>query len=216
MTLSQPCVKHDQTIKILVADDHTLVAEGIERLLLECFQHVDVVTSGELLVSSILLLQPDVVVTDISMPDLNGIEAMRILRKDGCTTPFIFLTMHAESAMAAQAVNAGASAYVLKSSAGEELVFAIREVLQNRTYVTPSLAVNAIISSGHARYSLTEKQIDILQHVALGMRPKEIAFQLGISVRTVESHKYAIMQELGVHGTVELVRKAQQEGLITG
>lgn len=207
---------HDDywALRVVVADDHLVVAQGIERLLLECFESVELVSSGEELIESVRREPPDVVVTDISMAGLSGIDAMRSLRHEGCMTPFVFLTMHADSMMAAEAVKAGASGYILKSSAGEELVRAIREVVAGRTYVTPTLAVNAIISSERQHYSLTDKQQRILQFVAQGLRSKQIAYELGVSVRTVESHKYAIMQELGVHGTVELVRKAEQEGLI--
>ncbi|MET0814312.1 MAG: response regulator transcription factor, partial [Pseudoxanthomonas sp.] len=196
------------TQRLLVADDHLLVAQGIERLLLECFESVELVASGEQLMDVVRLDAPDVVVTDITMSGVSGIDAMRILREEGCTTPFIFLTMHGESSLAAEAVRAGAQGYVLKASAGEELVHAIREVLKGNTYVTPALAVSAIISSGQLHYNLTDKQLRVLEYVARGMRSKQIAYELGVSVRTIESHKYAIMQELGVHGTVELVRKA--------
>ncbi|MET0580877.1 MAG: response regulator transcription factor [Pseudoxanthomonas sp.] len=202
------------TQRLLVADDHLLVAQGIERLLLECFESVELVASGEQLMDVVRTDAPDVVVTDITMSGVSGIDAMRILREEGCTTPFIFLTMHGESSLAAEAVRAGAQGYVLKASAGEELVHAIREVLKGNTYVTPALAVSAIISSGQLHHNLTDKQLRVLEYVARGMRSKQIAYELGVSVRTIESHKYAIMQELGVHGTVELVRKAEQEGLI--
>ncbi|MCL1633968.1 response regulator transcription factor [Luteimonas sp. SX5] len=201
-------------LRVLVADDHLLVAQGVERLLLECFETVELVSSGEDLIASVRRERPDVVVTDISMAGVNGIDAMRILHEEGYAMPFVFLTMHSDSVVAAEAVKAGASGYILKSSAGEELVRAIQEVVAGRTYVTPTLAVNAIISSERRHYNLTDKQRRILQFVAKGLRSKQIAYELGVSVRTVESHKYAIMQELGVHGTVELVRKAEQEGLI--
>lgn len=200
--------------RLLVADDHMVVAQGIERLLLECFESVEVVLSGEQLLDAVRVGTPDVVITDITMSGMSGIDAMRTLRAEGCETPFIFLTMHGESCMAAEAVRAGAQGYVLKASAGEELVYAIREVLKGNTYVTPALAVSAIISASRSHYTLTEKQLRVLEYVARGMRSKQIAFELDVSVRTIESHKYAIMQELGVHGTVELVRKAELEGLL--
>ncbi len=201
-------------LRVLVADDHLLVAQGVERLLLECFETVELVSSGEDLIASVRRERPDVVVTDISMAGVSGIDAMKILRQEGYAMPFVFLTMHSDSLIAAEAVKAGASGYILKTSAGDELVRAIREVVAGRTYVTPTLAVHAIISSERQHYNLTDKQHRILQFVAKGLRSKQIAYELGVSVRTVESHKYAIMQELGVHDTVELVRKAEQEGLI--
>lgn len=201
--------------RLLLADDHVLVAQGLERLLLECFCHIDIVRSGEALVESVRHAPPDVVVADISMEGMSGLEAMRTLRGLGHDVPFVFLTMHADPELAAEAIQSGASGYVLKASAGEELVRALLEVLAGRTYVTPTLAARTIrAGAGRAGGGLTQKQREILVRVAQGLRSKQIAFELGLSVRTVESHKYTIMQELGVHSTVELVRKAAQAGLI--
>lgn len=206
----------DASLRLLVADDHLVVAQGIERLLRECFEHVDLVISGEAVVDRVLLGQVDLVITDISMTGISGIEAMRRLRRCGLATPFVFLTMHSDCRMAAEAIRGGASGYLLKSAAGDELVRAIHEVLAGRSYVTPTLAGPTISASDVQGHSLTEKQQRILGYVAQGLRSKQIAYELGISVRTVESHKYAIMQALGVHGTVELVRKAEQLGLVPG
>ncbi|WP_312236168.1 response regulator transcription factor [Stenotrophomonas sp.] len=200
--------------KVVVADDHMLVAQGIERLLMDCFDSIVLVSSGEELVETVRRDPPDVIVADISMPGISGIEAMRMVHEEGYAMPFVFLTMHDESSMAAEAIRAGARGYILKSSAGDELVRALNGVMDGQTYVTPTVAVNAIVCSGRRQYSLTDKQLRILEYVALGLRSKQIAYELGVSVRTIESHKYAIMQELGVHGTLELVRKAEQEGLI--
>lgn len=200
--------------KVVVADDHMLVAQGIERLLMDCFESIVLVSSGEELLDSLRRESPDVVVSDISMPGISGIDVMRQARSEGCLTPFVFLTMHDESSMAAEAIRAGARGYILKSAAGDELVRAINGVMDGQTYVTPTLAANAIVASGRCQYVLTDKQLRILEYVARGLRSKQIAYELGVSVRTIESHKYAIMQELGVHGTLELVRKAELEGLI--
>ncbi|MEG2805923.1 response regulator transcription factor [Stenotrophomonas sp.] len=200
--------------RVVVADDHTLVAQGIERLLADSFQSIELVGSGEQLLSSVRRDPPDVVVTDISMPGMSGIEAMRVMHGEGYAMPVVFLTMHDESSVAAEAIRAGARGYILKSSAGDELMRALAGIMSGQTYVTPTLAANAIVCAGRPAYSLTEKQLRILEYVSLGLRSKQIAYELGVSVRTIESHKYAIMQELGVHGTLELVRKAEQEGLI--
>ncbi|MGO4549803.1 response regulator transcription factor [Lysobacter sp. 2RAF19] len=210
---------------MLLADDHVLVAQGVEMLLLECFCNIQIVSDGESLVASVKRDPPDVVVSDISMAGMSGLEAMRTVRAMGIEVPFVFLTMHADPELAAEAIEGGASAYVLKSSAGDELVRAIFEVLAGRTYVTPTLAARTIRASAHRAHApsasrarpdaaLTQKQREILERVAQGLRSKQIAFELGLSVRTVESHKYAIMQEFGVHSTVELVRKAAHAGLI--
>lgn len=203
-------------VRLLLADDHAVVGQGIKLLLAERFDRIDLVCSGEALIDSVEREQPDVVVADISMPGLSGIDAMRELARRGHILPFVFLTQHGDTALAAEAVRAGARGYVLKSAAGEELVRAVEEVLGGRTYVTPGIAASAIRAVDRPRYALTEKQLKILEMVSLGLRSKQIAYHLGVSVRTVESHKYAIMQELDVHGTVELVRKAQQEGLVRG
>jgi DNA-binding NarL/FixJ family response regulator len=212
--------------RVLLADDHVLVAQGVEMLLLECFCNIQIVTDGESLVEAATREPPEVIVSDISMGKMSGLEAMRALRALGIDTPFVFLTMHADPELAAEAIEAGASGYVLKSSAGDELVRAIFDVLAGRTYVTPTLAARTIRASAHRAHAtpgagrastdaaLTQKQREILTRVAQGLRSKQIAFELGLSVRTVESHKYAIMQELGVHSTVELVRKAAHAGLI--
>jgi DNA-binding NarL/FixJ family response regulator len=194
-----------------------VVAQGVERLLRECFGDVRLVQSGEALVAAVQADAPDVVISDITMEGISGIDAMHQLRELGIETPFIFLTMHGSPEMAAEAIQCGGSGYVLKHSAGEELVRAIQEVLAGRTYVTPTLAVRTISASARPRsHTLTGKQSDILHCVARGLRSKQIARELGLSVRTVEGHKFAIMQQLGVHSTIELVRKASLMGLITG
>lgn len=204
-----------QCVRLLVADDHILVAQGIEQLLRPCFGHVRVVNSGEALMDALMHHTYDVVITDVSMDGMSGIEAMQQTRRLGCTVPFIFLTMHGGAAIAAEAIRSGASGYVLKSSAGEDLLHAIREVLAGRTYVASSVALRAIHGmEGQPGSGLTDKQRRILEYVGKGLRSKQIAYELGISVRTVESHKYTIMQELGVHGTVELVRRAEELGLL--
>ena len=201
--------------RLLLADDHVLVAQGLERLLLECFCSIETVRSGEAVVEAVERDAPDIVVADISMDGMSGVDAMRVLRERGFDTPFLFLTMHSDPELAAEAIQSGASGYVLKASAGDELVRAILEVLAGRTYVTPTLAARTIRAGAErAGAGLTSKQREILVRVAQGLRSKQIAFELGLSVRTVESHKYTIMQELGVHSTVELVRKAAQAGLI--
>ncbi len=211
-----PELPHDRP-RIVIADDHRLVAEGLQRLLEDDCVLLACVSSGTELLEVVRRLQPDLVVTDLAMPDRNGLSVMRELRAEGVTVPFVFLTMHAETALAEQAFRAGASAYVLKSSAGEELLRAIHAVRSGRTYITPTLGARVIAT--HARgdgYTLTEKQLQVLRLVSEGLRSKQIAAELGISVRTVESHKYAMMQALDVHSTVELVRKAEEYGLTPG
>ena len=207
----------DQDLRILIADDHLMVAQGVERLLVQDHREVIVVDSGEALIERVAAGGIDIVISDISMRGVNGLEAMRQLHALGHHVPFIFLTMHSEFRVAAEAMRCGASGYLLKSAAGDELLRALAEVLGGRTYVTPTLAGSTLtMASSVVQPELTEKQRQILLQVARGLRSKQIAYALGISVRTVESHKYSIMQALGVHGTVELVRRAEQMGLIPG
>ncbi|KRG67748.1 hypothetical protein ABB27_09120 [Stenotrophomonas terrae] len=192
-----------------------MVGEGVVRLLRDRFDEVQLVLSGEQLLQAARAGGIDIIVTDISMEDMTGIDAMRMLRAEGITTPFVFLSMHHSCAIVSEALRAGAGGYVLKSAAGDELLHAIDEVLAGRVYLASGLAAMALTSSGRGeRYTLTDKQRRILDWVAQGLRSKQIAYELGVSVRTVESHKYAIMQLMGVHGTLELVRRAHQLGLI--
>lgn len=201
--------------RVLVADDHAMVGEGVVRLLRDRFDDVRLVLSGEELLCAVRAGGVDIIVTDISMGDMTGIDAMRQLRAEGDTTPFVFLSMHHGCAIVTEALRTGAGGYVLKAAAGEELLHAINEVMAGRVYLTAGLAAMALSSSGRGeRFVLTDKQRRILDWVAQGLRSKQIAYELGVSVRTVESHKYAIMQQMGVHGTLELVRRAHQLGLI--
>ncbi len=204
-----------QPARIVVADDHKLVGEGVARLLRDQFHAVRLVMSGGELMDAVRAEEVDAVITDVTMRDMTGIDAMRRLRAEGCTPPFIFLTMHDNFAVVAEALRSGASGYVLKAAAGDELLHALGEVLAGRSYLAPSLGAMAIASAGrNSNHTLTEKQHCILNWVAQGLRSKQIAYELGVSVRTIESHKYAMMQQMGVHGTLELVRRAQQLGLI--
>lgn len=207
---------HKCSTRLVIADDHVLVAQGLARLLGETFDDVALVSSGQALGDHVRQHRPDLVITDLSMPDISGLEVMRQLHREGVDIPFVFLTMHGDATMAAEALRAGASAYVLKSVAGEELLRAIREVLAGNTYITPTLGAQVIaVQPTYSASPLTDKQLQVLAMVAAGMRSKQIAHQLGVSVRTVESHKYAIMQVMDVHSTVELIRKAQLSGLAT-
>jgi DNA-binding NarL/FixJ family response regulator len=209
--------------RVLLADDHTIVVQGLEILLRE---HVDLVGSvrdGVALVEEALRLRPDVVVVDISMPLLNGLDAIRELRRRESDARAVVLTMYAERQLAVEALQAGASAYVLKHSAGEELVTALREVLRGRTYITPLLAgeVRAPAAEMPARrparsLGLTSRQRQVLQLVAEGRTMKEIAGALNLSSRTVESHKYQMLAALQLRTTADLVRYAVQLGLVSG
>lgn len=203
--------------RVLVADDHRIVAEGLRGLLEPEYELLEVVEDGRALLEAHDRLHPDIVVADVTMPLLNGIQAVRRLRESGSSAKFIFLTMHPEVSYATEALDAGAAGYVLKHSAPEELVTAIREALAGRTYVTPRIAGGVLEALRHgdkAKPRLTSRQAEVLQLVAEGRSAKEIAALLDLSPRTVESHKYAIMEQVGVKTTAELVQYAVKRGLV--
>jgi len=206
--------------RVLLADDHAIVVEGLATLLKDEFELVGTVNDGSELVSSARRLQPDVIVADIAMPVLGGLEALRRLKTIKTDAKIIFLTMHADAELATEAFRAGASGYVLKNSAGEELITAIREVVKGQTYLTPLMTKDVIAKLSEpglaAEPKLTERQRDVLRLIAEGRRMKEVAAALGLSTRTVETHKYEMMRALGVESTAELVRYAIQIGLIDG
>ena len=207
-------------ISVLLADDHTLVAEGLKSLLKDSFDLVGVAHDGRALLEMSARLRPDVIVTDISMPLLNGLDAVRQIRAERPETRIIVLTMHRDTHLAASAFKAGVSGYLLKVSPGEELVNAIREVAQGRSYVTTLLAkdlINLLMDAGAAHENqspLTPRQREVLQLIAEGRTMKEVANVLNISPRTAESHKYDIMQALSVQTTAELVQCAVRMKLV--
>jgi DNA-binding NarL/FixJ family response regulator len=200
--------------RLVFADDHRMVAEGIVRLLEPAYDIVAVVEDGGALLEAIRREVPDLVLSDINMPRGNGLEVLKALRARGDATPFVILTMHAEPSLAGMAMKAGANGYVLKMSAGEELLLALRRVRDGDTYVTPSLGVHAADRLPGEIRELTPKQREVLRMVGQGMRSREIAERMGLSTRTVEAHKYMIMQILGVHSTLELVRRSEDLGLL--
>lgn len=200
--------------RLIIADDHRMVAEGIQRILGDDFELLEMESDGDALFEAVCRLSPDLVVTDINMPGTNGLDVLKRLRQQGDRTAFVFLTMHAEPALAASAMRAGASAYVLKNAAGEDLLTAAHQVLAGGTYVTPSLGAHFISSHIQDLQQFTAKQREVLRLVGCGMRSKQIADELKLSVRTVEAHKYVMMQILGVHSTMELVRRSEELGLL--
>ncbi|HEX7229195.1 MAG TPA: response regulator transcription factor [Candidatus Binatia bacterium] len=204
--------------RVLLADDHSIVAEGLATLLKGHCDLVGSVRNGSELIDAARKLRPDVIVADIAMPVLGGLEALRRLKKMKNDAKVIFLTMHADAQLATEALRAGACGYVLKQSAGEELIAAIREVLQGKTYLAPSITGDVIAnltgSTPQSDVKLTPRQRDVLRLIAEGRRMKEIGAILELSTRTVESHKYEMMRALGVESTAELVRYAIQIGLV--
>jgi len=207
--------------RVLLADDHKIVTEGLKGLLEPEFELVGTVEDGRALLAAAEKLRPDVIVADISMPLLNGIDSVRQIKKVHDEIKVVFLTMHPDVTYAVSAFEAGASGYVLKHSAPTELVAAIRSALRGKTFVTPLLAGEFMQRSKERATQrdestrLTERQREILQLLAEGKSAKEIAAVLNISSRTVEFHKYHIMKDLGLKSTAELVHYAVRHGIIT-
>jgi DNA-binding NarL/FixJ family response regulator len=207
-------------VRVLLADDHILVADGIAALLCEEYELAGRASNGRELVDAARRLKPDVVVTDISMPVLNGIDALRELKRAGSGIRVVVVTMHADPFLAAEAVRAGAMGYVLKHSAGGELLQAVREVVAGRVYITPLIAGEllarlAAVDGGGADPRLTARQRQVLQLVAEGHTMKQVAVILRVSRRTAEAHKYQIMAQLDVHSTAQLVQHAIRMGLVS-
>ncbi|HEX6851381.1 MAG TPA: response regulator transcription factor [Candidatus Polarisedimenticolaceae bacterium] len=208
--------------RVLLADDHRLVAEGIKTLLEREFEIVGMAEDGLALLDAAERLHPDVVVADITMPRLNGIDAIARLRQIDDRIRIVLLTMHPEPMYVRRALDAGASGYVLKHSSPEELVAAIRAALAGRTYIEPTLVGELLHDSARRPgdhvdpvASLTPRQREILQMVAEGRTAKEIGAALAISARTVEFHKYQLMESLGLHTTADLVHFAIKHGIVS-
>lgn len=210
--------------RVLLADDHTLVAQGIQKLLEPQFELVGTSADGRALLEDADRLRPDIILMDISMPLLNGIDAAKRLRKTVPESKIVFLTMHADPTYVSEAFRAGGLGYLLKRAAAAELVFALEEVLKGRYYVTPAVAKDVVrpVLERDARgratppeeaRELTPRQREVLQLVAEGKSIKEIAHILTISVKTVEFHKSRIMEELDLHTTADLTKYAVAHGI---
>ncbi len=208
--------------RVLLADDHKILADGLRGLLGSDYDLIGAVEDGRELVSEATRLEPDVIIADISMPLLNGIEAARQILKDRPKARIIFLTMHSDVAYAMEAFRAGAVGYLLKRSAGAELVTAIEEVLKGGVYVTPAIAKAMMRDSLFGRppspetpsNALTSRQREVLQLVAEGHSIKEIAAILTLSPKTVEFHKYRLMEQLGLRTTAALTQYAVKHGIV--
>ena len=204
--------------KILLADDHVVFTDGIVRILAERFDVVGAVTDGHALLEAAGTLYPDVIISDISMPMLSGLETLRQLRTRHHDVAVIMLTMHADAKLAADAFRLGAKGYVLKQSSGDELIKAVDAVLQGHKYLSSALTeeVMSVMSGaeGSDGPELTARQTEVLRLIVDGQRMKEIASHLNLSPRTVETIKYEIMRELDVHSTAELVRYAIERKLV--
>lgn len=208
--------------RVLLADDHSLMVEGIRKLLDTSVEFVGAVRDGRALVEAVAGKKVDVVLLDISMPLLNGIDAARQIKKISPGTKLIFLTMHADRDYVIEALRAGASGYLLKWSAETELTVAIDTVLQGGVYLTPALPWEpAELLSSRSTESrrdpgaLSAREREVLQLVVDGKSAKEIGDVLHLSAKTVEFHKYRMMKKLGLHSTVELAKYAMERQLFS-
>jgi DNA-binding NarL/FixJ family response regulator len=209
--------------RLLIADDHWLMMEGLSRLLAEEYDIVGAVGDGRSLIHEARRLTPDIIVLDVAMPELNGIEAARQLVPLLPETKLIFVTQQLEKDYVRAAFQAGARAYVAKQSASTELLTAIRMALQGRFYVTPLVSLNGLGSVRDSRQNpadliggqLTPRQREVVQLVAEGKTMKEISAALNISVKTVEFHKTTLMNELGLRTTADLIRYALAQGIVS-
>jgi DNA-binding NarL/FixJ family response regulator len=208
--------------RILLADDHVVVLQGLKRMLERPgFDVVGAVQDGHALVEAAAKLKPDLIIADISMPLLNGIEAMRQIHEHNPKAKLIFLSMHPEAVYAVEAMKAGAKGYLVKSADGDELITAIDRVRAGETYITPSLeelVLNRLqaprISAQAATDALTPRQREVLQLLAEGKSVKEAAALLNVSDRTVEFHKYRIMETLGIRTVAGLAAYAAKNGIV--
>ena len=208
-------------LRVLLADDHAMVIDGLSRMLEPDFEIVGKVADGRALVEAAERLKPDLILADISMPLLNGIEAIRQVKKANLRAKVVILSMHADVEFGVEAIRSGASGYVLKHSASEALNHAIREVLEGRTYVSPRIAADVhcalLWNSGRPRkraFALTQREREVLQLVAEGRTLSGIANILKIAMRTVVFHKANIMDKLGVRTTADLTRSAIRHHLV--
>ncbi|MFO0807630.1 MAG: response regulator transcription factor [Gemmataceae bacterium] len=207
--------------RVLLADDHRLLREAFEQLLKPECDVVGTVGDGRAALAAARELQPDIVVLDIAMPLLNGLDAARQLKSEMPKIKVIFLTMSEDPDVAAEAFRTGASGYLLKNSAASELLQAIREVYRGRVYVTP-LATQGLVETflhepepANQPKILSPRQREVLQLLAEGHTMKEIARILNITPRTVAFHKYSMMEDLGIRSSAELVQFAIKQGVVT-
>ena len=208
-------------IRILLADDHPMVLDGVAKILDDEFEVVGKVEDGRALVAAAQELTPDIIVTDMTMPLLHGLEACRQLRQLAIASKVIFLTMHADVAYAKEAFEAGASGYLLKRSAASELVEAIHTVIQGRAYLTPLVFLDDQIPLEYGSQNqvpmlkhLTPRQREVLQLIAEGKSIKEIAVILSLSVKTVDFHKTKLMDTLHIGSNADLTKFALSHGLV--
>jgi DNA-binding NarL/FixJ family response regulator len=209
----------EQRRRVLIGDDHQLIADALKGLIEPEFEVVGIVQDGKALVKAAIELMPDLVIVDIAMPVMNGLDAGEQIKKALPSTRLVFLTMNLAADVAAEAFRRCASAYVVKTEAASALVQALRSAMQGRTYVSPRIAKQVEFELLDARKRelppLTERQREVLQLLAEGRTTREVATILNLSTSTVAFHKYRLMETLGVRTNSELVRFALEKHLLS-
>lgn len=206
--------------RIILADDHNILVDAFKALLQPHFEVVATFADGHRLVEGAPALQPDVIVLDIGMPIMNGLIAGQRLKQILPRVKLIYLTMNQDPDLAAEAFRLGATGYLIKSSAGSELVHAINEALLARSYVTPLMTRGMVgsfvqnLKRRKTRHELTLRQKEVLQLLAEGRSMKEVAFQLNVTPRTVAFHKYTIMDQLELKSSAELIQFAMKSSIV--
>jgi DNA-binding NarL/FixJ family response regulator len=206
--------------RVLLADDHTMLLEAFQRLLAPTCNVVGAVADGRALLEAAPRLKPDVIVLDISMPLLNGMDACRQLQPRLPKTKWVFLTVNEDPDMAVEAFRLGGLGYLLKSSAASELFLAIEKAMRGEPYITPQLSKGVPLGVFLTRTArspaggLSPRQREVVQLLAEGRLMKEVAGLLGVTLRTVAFHKYSIMKQLGIKSSAELIQYAVQHGLV--
>jgi DNA-binding NarL/FixJ family response regulator len=200
-------------MKIVLADDHMLVRAGLRRLLEDCAEHrvVGEADDGEQAVELVQREMPDIVITDIGMPRMNGLELTAWLKHNRPAVRVVILSMHAAEEYVAEALASGARGYLLKRSAPEELVFALQTVAEDRIYLSPGISHHVL---QNPTYRITPRQREVLRLVAQGRTTREIAAMLGVSPRTVDTHRAELMSRMGARDAIGLLREAARLGLI--
>ena len=204
---------------LLIVDDHEVVVDGLTRLLRDRFEIVATLTDGRTVVDDVGRLRPDLLLLDLSIPHVGGLEVLRRLNARKIPFKAVVLTMHADPSLAVEALRMGASAFVLKQSSGRELERALQLVLDGGTYLPAQITKHAVLLMMHGldpdSIDLTERELDVLRLVARGQRAKEIAAALRLSTRSVEAIKYRVMQRLHMHSTAELIRFTLEHRIVS-
>lgn len=208
--------------RVLIVDDHPILVEGL-RVLLSSQADIEVVgqaQDGEEAVAQVARLRPDIVIMDIGMPKMNGIEATRVIRRQHPETRVLILTQHEDNEYVLPLLKAGAAGIVLKRALVADLITALRVVMQGDTFLYPAVATTVVESIGQRNAAddaadlLTAREQQVLQHIVMGKTNAQIAVELSISIKTVEFHRANIMGKLGVHSVADLVRDALMRGLV--